>query len=153
MLFYTHLIFSVFAGLFLVDYLSVSNKPFFFLFLVLFASLPDIDKANSKIGRNFGFLSKLVNFIFGHRKFFHSFLFIAFFYILLSLFSNLVALSFLIATLSHLILDALTPEGIMPFYPLNWKVNWFIRTGSLVEKALFLVILVLFVIELTTGHP
>lgn len=152
MLFYTHLVFSFLIGLFLIDYISVSNKILYFVFLILFSSVPDIDKSNSKIGKKFGLFSKLIYFIFGHRKFFHSFLFIVAFYLILSIFSNLISIVFLIATISHLILDALTPEGIVPFYPLSYRFKGVIRTGSFVEKIIFLVIIILIVIKLGTGH-
>lgn len=153
MLFYTHLAFSVLIGTFAIDYLSISNKLLFFSLLILFSTLPDIDEAKSRIGRKFGFFSKIINFIFGHRNFFHSLLFIVLIYIIFSFFSDLVAISFLIATSSHLILDALTPEGITPFYPLKYRIRGFIRTGKLSEKLLFFLFIGLIIIKLSTGHP
>ncbi|MBU4501700.1 MAG: metal-dependent hydrolase [Nanoarchaeota archaeon] len=152
MFYYTHLAFSFLIGLFLLDYLPIENKFIFFLFVFLFSSFPDIDKANSKIGKKFGALSKIIGFIFGHREIFHSLLFMVFGYILLSVFSGLIAIAFLIAVASHLVLDALTPKGIMPFYPLKYKVRGVIKTGGLLEKLIFVGLIVLFIVKLSTGH-
>ena len=152
MLFYTHIVFSVLIGLFFVDYFSVSNKIIFFVFLVLFSSFPDIDKSNSKIGKRFSLFSKLINFVFGHRNFFHSLLFLITGYLVISVFSDLVGLAFLVSVASHLVLDALTPSGVAAFYPLKYRVKGWIKTGSLVEKLIFLAIIVLIIVKLSTGH-
>ena len=66
MIFRTHLAFAFFIGLFF-DFKS--------LIVILIGSLiPDLDTSNSKIGRKVIF-SKLLNILFGHRKFFHSLFF------------------------------------------------------------------------------
>lgn len=153
MLFYTHLAFSIFVGIFALDYLPIEDKILFFSLLILFTAIPDIDQANSKIGKKLGIFSKIINSIFGHRKFFHSFLFIIPTYLLFSIFSEITAISFLLATSSHLILDALTPEGITPFYPLKFRVKGMIKTGGLLEKVLFALFIALIIIKLSTGQP
>ena len=153
MLFYTHLAFSALIGLFLLDYLPFSNKLIFFLFLLLFSSLPDIDRSNSKFGKKVGFLSKIINFFAGHRNFFHSLLFLVLFYLLISIFSDMIAVAFLIAVSSHLVLDALTPMGVAFLFPLNYRVKGVLKTGSMAEKALFLIFITLIIIKLSTGHP
>lgn len=153
MLFYTHLAFSVLVGIFTIDYLSINNKLLFFSLLLIFTLVPDIDAAKSKIGKKLSFFSKIINFIFGHRNFFHSLLFIILIYLIFSFFSDLVAISFLIAASSHLILDALTLRGIAPFYPMKFRVKGFIKTGKLLEKMLFILFLALIIIKMSTGHP
>ncbi len=152
MLFYTHLTFSILVGIFALDYLSVGNKILFFLLMALFGILPDMDKSNSKIGKKLGIISQLINFIFGHRTFFHSFLFILPVYLIFSVFSEILAIPFLLGMASHLVLDALTPKGIVPFYPLKLRVKGWLKTGKLGEKMLFLLILVVVLFKLTTGH-
>ncbi|MCK5283195.1 MAG: metal-dependent hydrolase [Nanoarchaeota archaeon] len=153
MLFYTHLAFSFLIGLVILDFFPIKNKLLFFSLLALFTSLPDIDSSKSKIGKKLGFFSKMINFIFGHRLFFHSFLFIIPIYISLSFFSDdIFAIAFLLGTSSHLVLDALTPEGIVPFYPLKYRVKGIIKIGRILEKLLFVLITALIIIRLSTGH-
>jgi membrane-bound metal-dependent hydrolase YbcI (DUF457 family) len=67
MLFYTHLAFSFFVGLFVLDYLKIQNKLIFLLFILIFSLFPDIDAPKSKIGKKLGIISKIINFIFGHQ--------------------------------------------------------------------------------------
>ena len=147
MLFYTHLLFSVLIGLYLLPY-SNFNKLIFIALIAFFSFFLDIDKANSKIGKKLGIISILINFIFGHRKLIHSLLFILAGYLILSLFSNLLAISFLIGTLTHLILDSLTKEGVRLLYPLKFHVKGFIKTGSIIETILTIIFLLLIIIKI-----
>jgi len=140
MMFYTHLVFSLLVGVVALDYFSV-NIIFFFASLLFFTAFVDIDEPNSKIGRKLGVISWLMKFIFGHRTFFHSLLLIVPGYLLLSLLPYPeLSLGFLLGTSSHLVLDALTKEGVMPFYPLRFKIRGFVRTGGWIEKILFLIL-------------
>ncbi|MBD3163651.1 hypothetical protein GF323_00455 [Candidatus Woesearchaeota archaeon] len=150
MLFYTHVAFSALIGLFALDYIA-EDKIIFLSLLILFASFPDMDKPDSKIGRKIK-ISKIINLIFGHRTIFHSLFFIAPVYILFSLFSRTIALSFLLASGSHLLLDALTPKGIFPLYPLKYKIKGSIKTGKFAEKVLFLIMATAIAIKLSTGQ-
>jgi inner membrane protein len=52
----------------------VINKVIFFSMVALGALLPDIDNAQSTIGRRFGWISKEIQHIAGHRTIFHSLL-------------------------------------------------------------------------------
>ena len=152
MLFYTHIAFSILIGLFLLDYISIQNKIIFFVFLILFSVLADIDASRSKIGKKFGLFSRFINWVFGHRHLFHSFLFLIFGYIVLSIFSEMIGLAFLIGMGSHLVLDALTPLGVVPFYPFKFRVKGMIKTSSMLEKLLFFVFVVLIIVKLSTGQ-
>ena len=147
MMFRTHLAFGFLIGLFAIQLIHPINQ-ILFLSLVLFGSLfPDIDHPNSKIGRHF----KPINFLFEHRGFFHSFLFLP----LLSLIiyyiikTNIYTLPILVGYSSHLISDALTKEGVMPLHPLSkFRVKGVIKTGHLFEHFFFLSLLVFDAIKL-----
>jgi inner membrane protein len=152
MLAYTHIVFSVLLGIYFIDLFPIKNSILFIIFLIFFSILPDIDSRKSKLGKKLGFISTLINLIFGHRNIFHSLIFIIPLFSLLSLFSPTIALAFLLATSSHLILDALTPQGIAPFYPLKYRIKGFIKTNSLLEKLLFFIFVLLIIFKLSTGH-
>ena len=139
MIFRTHLAFAFFIGLFF-DFKS--------LIVILIGSLiPDLDTSNSKIGRKFIF-SRLLNFLFGHRRFFHS----LFFGAILSFFVFLVFGKYyfmiFIGFFSHLFLDCLTKDGVMLFYPFEFKVKGFIKTNGIIENSIFLILIFLIIIKL-----
>src|SRR6266516_7273943 len=52
----------------------IINKVIFFSMVALGALLPDIDNAQSTIGHKFGWISKEIQHIAGHRTIFHSLL-------------------------------------------------------------------------------
>ncbi len=139
----THLAFALLIGLLTFKYFNL-NPVLFIIIISLTSFLPDIDHPKSKIGRRFFVLSYPINFVLGHRKFFHS-LFIAlglsfvFWY-----FFGGYYIPFFIGFLSHLIADGLTKQGIDFTYPLNlFKIKGFIKTGGMFEKAiLFILILI-----------
>ena len=114
--------------------------------VAFFGIVPDIDKMNSKIGKKIKIISIPLNFILGHRKLIHSLLFVVFGFVILNIFSGLLAYSFLIGTLSHLFMDMLTYEGVMPFYPIKWKIKGFVKTGGIAEKVLFIFFLIVIVL-------
>ncbi len=147
MLFVTHSLFSIFSAILLTEFLIVRHRLLFISLAFIFSFLPDIDKPHSKI--SFFPVSNILNFMFGHRKIFHSLFFIFPIYILLSLFSQLLAFAFLVGTASHLLLDAMTKKGISPLYPFRLRLHGFIETNSILEKIMaisiaFLIILLLF---------
>lgn len=94
--------------------------------------IPDIDEPNSIVGKKVKLLSKGFKAIFGHRGIIHTpFMLIL---ICIGLFFGLKkipeeflhlctysAIFFVIGYLSHLILDYMTPQGIMIFYPFSKK--------------------------------
>ena len=104
MIFRTHLAFGLLLGLLLVDKFNL-DKWLFLLLILLGSALPDIDHPKSKIGKNFGFLSKIINFIFGHRKWIHSIFFlIVLSFLIRSLFNDLW-IPFFIGYFSHLFIS------------------------------------------------
>ena len=143
-MFRTHLIFSFLIGLLIINSFDIQNKIIFIAILLTASVIPDIDSYKSKIGKKVKPLSFLINILLGHRGIFHS----LFLLILISLVVALVkiesAIAFFAGYLSHLILDSLTLEGVMFFYPFSKKkTKGFIRTGSLFENILFILLLVL----------
>lgn len=142
MMYKTHAAFGILAGLLTVSYFDV-NKYLFFGAVVLGSLFVDLDEDNSYIGRKAGVLSSVIEFLFGHRGIFHSLLaallmFLGFYY-----FGYIgLGIGFLVGYISHLMADALTLEGVRMFYPFSkYTARGFIKTGSLLEKIFFIIIL------------
>lgn len=109
---------------------------------VLGSLIPDIDLHRSTAGHKAGAASILIQFFFGHRRFFHSPLLIILCYLaLMHFFPHLQVyiIAFLAGMASHLILDMLNKKGIPLLYPYP-KRFWIIgiKTGSALEKMLCL---------------
>lgn len=135
----THLASAIFiSSLFFSNYLfDTQTNVFLFVFFILGALFPDIDSSHSILGRKV----KLIPFLFKHRGFFHSFWALIMFMLLFyGLFSLDVALVFSAGFVLHLILDAITKEGIALF---GFKIKGPIRVGSLLEHIIYLILLVL----------
>ncbi len=144
MMYYTHLAFGFLVSLLTIDFFDIKNKLLFILITILFSTFPDIDERKSKIGKKYKLMSGIINFLFGHRGFFHSIyipliLYAGFYYINLE-----IGIAVLMGYFSHLFMDAITKHGIMPLYPLvNRRINGFIKTNSILEKIIFLIIVLL----------
>ena len=135
----THLVFALLTGLLTFKYFNLN--PFLFIVIVSLTSfLPDIDHPKSKIGRKIKVLSYPINFIFGHRGFFHSiFVALGLSFAILYIFGNYY-IPFLIGFVSHLLGDALTVQGINFIHPFKeFRIKGFITTGGLLEDILFFV--------------
>jgi len=139
-MYYTHLVFGVIAAILAKAALNPANIFLFFAVVLIASIFPDIDRVNSKISKRIKLISFILNFIFGHRKIFHSVwpaLMISF---IIYLFSQIYGLAFGVGYLAHLFADGLTSSGISPFYPLKKpKLSGFIQTGTIDEKILFIV--------------
>lgn len=130
-----------------------------FLVLVLFGSLlPDLDTPKSKLGRKVPIISYPMNWIFGHRKITHSLLFVVITLILGILIGQALKLTFslqialAIGTLSHILGDYVTNNGVPLFAPFSKKrYKFFVtfNTNSLTERfvSLFLLIFNLWFIK------
>jgi inner membrane protein len=141
MMFKTHLMVGILAGLLAIKVLTPHNQ-ILFIVLVMFASLlPDIDHPDSKIGSKV----KIVGFLFEHRGFFHSLIATILFSVLAYSFLGMIGLQAVaIGYLSHLFADSLTREGIMFLYPLTKRrMNGIFKTGSIAEYVIFFVLVVL----------
>lgn len=143
-MFRTHLIFSFFICLLIINSFDIQNKTVFIIIILIASALPDIDSHKSKIGRNIKPVSFLINLFFRHRGIFHSPFVLILISMLIAIINHEIAIAFFIGYLSHLVLDSLTPSGIMLFYPFSKKrTKGFIRTGSLWENILFILLLAL----------
>ncbi len=138
MFFRTHLVIVLFFVLLLFSYIG---NPVIFLLVVFFATLfPDIDSKFSKIGHHKIF--RIFNFFMKHRGITHSFTFLAVLLLLIFLSFREILLSFASAYSLHLLLDAITINGISPLYPLKWRLKGKIKTGGIIENTLFLFFIV-----------
>ena len=144
-MFRTHLAFSLLIALLIITFFNIQDKIYFMIILVLASSFPDIDSDKSKIGRRFPIFSKLINLFFGHRGIFHSIfppLILLFTFWYFDLFY--IGLAIFIGYLTHLIADSITLEGINFLYPFSsFRIKGLIRTGSLVESLLFLMLIII----------
>lgn len=147
---FTHLLFSVLGVLVFAKYFFIENY-FLFFFIVLFTTLfVDIDEADSTIGKRLQPFSIIINAIFGHRGIFHTLLIPLPVFLTLHFFQYPeIANAIFLGYSSHLFMDMLTPAGIYPFYPLQWRIHGPIRVGSVFEWVLaafffFLIIFLMF---------
>jgi inner membrane protein len=106
------------------------------------ALMPDIDSPVSKIGCKVPILSWLIRVTVGHRGVFHSLLAALVFSATLSLFPLLESYFWPLfyGYVSHLLMDALNPEGVPLFWPLPIRVSIplvHMHTGGVIEKLVF----------------
>jgi len=141
MLIKTHLVITLFFVLLFIQ--NIESKVIFVLVALIATYLPDIDSRFSKLGRRKVF--RLLQWFAGHRKVFHSFLFLFLIAGGLYFLMPVIAFGFLIGYGSHLLADALTVQGICLFYPFDFKVRGFIRTGKFLE---FIIFILFFVVDL-----
>lgn len=126
-----HKIAGISTGVVLTHFLyeDVSVLP---LALITFSSMlgslvPDIDEPNSIVGRKVKHLSGTLKKVFGHRGIIHTpFFLLIIFFLLFQIknsipIGNLLLIGFVSGYISHLILDMLTPAGLMIFYPFSKK--------------------------------
>ena len=146
MMYKTHLVFGLLAGLVFLKYYNVGNIALFLGVCCFFAILADIDHPQSKIGRKIKPLSWGCNKLFGHRGVLHSIfpviaLYLVFMYILGW---RDIALGAGVGYFSHILVDAFTIQGINFLNPVGRaKVSGFVETGSIVEWLFFVVFIVL----------
>ena len=145
----THIAGGVAAGVFYLTYGdSVDSELLFMGSCMLGALIPDIDHTGSMLGRKVPLLDDIISGVFGHRTITHSLLFmiLAFFMFKWTSWPPDLEFGILIGIASHLLLDALTEQGIQFFWPFKIKVGvpFGITTGGMVEKG-FMALLVVFI--------
>ncbi len=139
MLFKTHITFGFLIALLGIEYFSPENQLLFAFVVILGAAFPDIDHPNSKLGRKF----RPISYLFEHRGFFHSFFAIALFSFMVYGISGslLYSIAFLLGYSSHILADALSTQGIMPFHPLlKFRLKGVFNTGAIYEYILLVVL-------------
>jgi len=149
MMFRTHIIFSFLISFLIISSFDIQNKIVFVVILLIASALPDIDSYKSKVGKKIKPISFLINIFLGHRGIFHSLFLPILISMLIAIINQEIAAAFFIGYLSHLVLDSLTPEGVMFFYPFSKKrTKGLIRTGSLWENIFFFILIILCYIQL-----
>jgi len=139
MFFRTHFIIALFFVLIFFQYVE---NPIVFLPIVFLATIiPDIDNRFSRIGHYKVF--RIFNFFVKHRGITHSFTFLAITSILIFLSFREILIPFSFAYSLHLLLDSLTIHGIMPFYPLKFRIKGKLKTGGVIETILFALFLLI----------
>lgn len=143
MLVRTHLAFAVFFALLVSQTIVPTNQGLFIIAAVLASFIPDLDHPNSSANNTLK-VTKVVSFFFKHRGLFHSLLLgvvlgMAGWYLRSLELGTAVFAGFL----SHLIMDAITLEGVNFLYPVSrLHIAGPIRTGSWTETLVFLAVIV-----------
>jgi len=150
MLFRTHLAFSFLAAMVLMQHVTVPNNITFLLVFLLFSVMPDIDEYSSKISKGTKPFSTLIQLMVRHRGIFHSIYVPLLISVVLAVFHQTVlALAAITGYLSHLLIDALSVQGIRPLAPIiNKPIKGFIRVNSILENILFLILVILVIYQL-----
>ncbi len=154
MIFLTHVIGGIVLAAYLNSYFGIypddPGKIFFILTAMIFSILPDIDMVNSKAGRKLQPFSTVFSFFFKHRGILHGIPFAAIVYFgVRYLSTQAIATTAVIGYSSHLALDSITKEGVTPLSPfLKFKLKGFVRTGSLFEKLILVILAILLLIRL-----
>jgi len=144
MRFRTHLAFSFLISILIINSFNIQNKIIFIIIMLIASALPDIDSYKSKLGKKIKPISFLINLFFRHRGVFHSPFLLILTSMLIAIINLEIAAAFFIGYLSHLVLDSLTPKGIMLFYPFSKRrTKGLIRTGSLWENIFFFILIIL----------
>ena len=142
MMFITHMSFALFLGLLVLRRVNTPINNYLFMAVILIASiLPDIDCADSFIGRKINPLS----FLFKHRGFFHSLIMAVILGIIVFFITqnSYYALGFITGFLSHLFLDSLTKTGTAFFWPSKARIRGVFGTGRLTDWILLIVFILL----------
>jgi len=133
MLFRTHLMFSIFAILLMINF--VNNQLVFVIVALIATIIPDIDHSDSVIGKRLIF--RPLQFFIRHRGMIHSFTIAVLIGVLIAIFFPVASLGFFLGYSVHLLCDSFTREGIEPFWPLDYKIKGYLTTGEKYEEVLF----------------
>lgn len=135
----THLALALFISTFYFSHYSygVMTDIVLLITFILGSIFPDIDTPKSLLGRK----TPLIPYLFKHRGFFHSITAMIMISLILGLaIKPLVGIFFAAGFSSHLILDAISKEGIKV---MGKKIKGPLKVGSLYEHILYLALLVL----------
>lgn len=152
MLLRTHLAFGALIGILGLKYFDfgvdfgAAGGVLFIVSVLFFSVFPDIDHARSFVSRRLWFVAWLFNFLFSHRGVVHSLVFGAVVSYLLWAISWEMGLGAFVGYVGHLFMDAMSKNGVRPFFPLRFNVRGFVRSGGMVEGALFYFLSVLIIV-------
>lgn len=119
---------------------SISGKIAFTLAALIATLIPDIDTGYSTLGKMKGF--RLLQFFARHRGIFHSLTFGIAASIALAFFWPSISLGFFLGYSVHLFFDSFTRDGIMPFWPYKKTSYGIMKTGTLTETTIFIVLVI-----------
>ncbi len=142
MMYRTHLTFALFLGLLFLPF--IHEKIFFLPIVLLCSLLPDIDSMHSKLGKYWIF--RPLQWIVKHRGMLHSLTLAILIALIISFAFPVVAFPFFLGYVSHLLGDAVTEEGIRPWWPFKKEVEGFFRTGGRIEQWVFWILVVVCVL-------
>jgi len=135
----THLAIGIFFVLMLANYFD--NKWIFILMVIAGTIFPDLDSSYSAFGKFLVF--RPFQFFIKHRGVFHSFTFAVLSSALIYFFWKTLAFGFFLGYSVHLIADCFTYSGVRIFWPLDFKVKGFLKTGGVVDEILFIVLVII----------
>jgi membrane-bound metal-dependent hydrolase YbcI (DUF457 family) len=135
----THLAIGLAVALHFVQH--VSNQFLFIAIVMVATVLPDIDSGFSAFGKNW--FAKPLQVMVSHRGFLHSYTFCLPASIALALIYPVAALPFFLGYSFHLFTDAFTVQGIRPFWPLKNESKGPVKTGGIVDDAVFWTMVIL----------
>lgn len=146
--------FGFFLSLLAVHYFKIADQVLFVIIACFFSVFPDIDSSKSRIGRKAGIISDGIEFLFRHRGIVHSvFVPMLAFLALILVGMDVLGIAVVLGYGSHLLLDMLTKQGVMPFYPLIRKsVNGLFKADGVMNTLLFFVFLALSGYVLIKGY-
>ncbi|WP_227936325.1 metal-dependent hydrolase [Alkalihalobacillus deserti] len=140
----THILGGIAAAVIWQKYFNIPiQDPIYFYSAAIVGSIiPDICHPKSIIGRRVPILSRAFSKIFGHRSLSHSLLFMVLLYLLFQQLTfygaTSIEIGLLVGVGSHILLDAMTVQGVKFLYPINMKIRLplYVRTGSLIGETL-----------------
>lgn len=138
----THLAFTVLVILIFLP--SVSSKVLFIIAAMVATLIPDIDTGYSTLGKMKGF--RFLQFFARHRGFFHSLTFGIVVAIIFAVFWPIISLGFFVGFGSHILTDSFTKEGIRPFWPSKRTSSGLLKTGTLTETTMFIILIIVDII-------
>ena len=146
------LLYSIFPSL--ITNHNIYSQIIFCVILLTSTSLPDIDTKDSKISRKIPILPSLLSIFTVHRGIIHSIYPVIILSVVLYQYNGFYTFAFIIGYSSHLILDALTLQGVNFFHPFaQFHVKGFIKTGSIFELILFISLIAISAfLAVSTGH-
>jgi inner membrane protein len=150
MMWHTHLAFGFLFALLSWPFVGQGNVYIFFVFVLLGALLPDIDKPESKVGSRVKPVSNIIQAIFGHRGIIHT---VWGMVVLCGLFwffvNKAYGTALFVGFFSHLLIDGFTKMGVNFLHPVaKLHLSGFVETGTLSETIVLVVIIALSVILL-----
>lgn len=129
MMYKTHLAFGFLLGYIAMQFLQPANQILFIGLALLGSLLPDIDHPRSKLGSKI----KIIGWLFEHRGFWHGLFPVVILFLFIPL-QKVYMTPLIIGYVSHIVIDALNPKGVMLLHPLTKiKLRGWIDTGGVLE--------------------